>query len=72
MRKAIILFFVITILSAFFTGCSEKQCEYCDSLDVQYTAFFVPGQSNHYLCEECYRECNKNPTFDDYWIVNPI
>ena len=72
MRKSIIIFFVVIILSTVFSGCSAKQCDFCDTLDVQYEAFFVPGQSTHYLCDNCYQERKGNPTFDDFWIITPI
>ena len=61
----------MVILLSILQGCSHKQCQGCESLDVKYEAVFVPSGTREYLCEDCYQKRNSNPTFDDFWIINP-
>ncbi len=69
-KTAVILCLTIMLLTLF-SGCSKKQCAYCESSEVKYEAFFVPSGTSEYLCEKCYQKRNENPLFDDHWIVTP-
>lgn len=71
MKRIIYIICLITMLLTILSGCSKKRCEYCESTDVKYEALFVPSGTSEYLCEECYQKRNKNPTFDDFWVINP-
>ncbi len=70
-KTAVILCLTIMLLTLF-SGCSKKQCAYCESSEVKYEAFFVPSGTSEYLCEKCYQRKSENPTFDKYWIVKPL
>lgn len=72
MKKIVSILCTIMVLSTVMAGCTQRICEYCQSSDVEYEAMFVPSGTKEYLCEACYRERNMNPTFDDFWIVDPI
>lgn len=74
MKRAALLFCVTIAILALFSSCSgsQKQCQYCESTDVEYEAIFVMTGTREYLCEECYQRRNENPTFDETWSVKRV
>ncbi|MBQ8909765.1 MAG: hypothetical protein IJY91_01845 [Oscillospiraceae bacterium] len=72
MKKVIAIICIIAMLTMALSGCLQKQCALCESTDVEYEALFVPSGTSEYLCEKCYQKRNENPTFDDFWVVEPV
>lgn len=71
MKKTIYIICIFIMVLIVLSGCSKQHCEYCDSANVKYKALFVPSGTSEYLSEECYQKRNENPTFDDFWVINP-